>query len=168
MPIKSFEDLFIEELSDIYSAEKQLTKALPKVAKAASNEDLKKAVSDHLEETENQVKRIEKIVKEENLTLKRKKCAAMEGLISEADEAISSIEQGPLLDVALIMGAQKVEHYEISAYGSLIELAKLLGYDAAVDLLDETLGEEKGADSKLNDIAVSGVNEDAQEMRASL
>jgi len=168
MSVKSFEDLFITELSDIYSAEKQLTKALPKLAEAASNEELKQALSDHLEETEGQVDRIEKIIKSEKLTLKRKKCEAMAGLIEEGAEAIETIEQGPLLDVAIIMGGQKVEHYEIAAYGSLIELGKLLGYDTAVDLLGETLEEEKGADEKLTDIAVGGVNEEAQEMRASM
>jgi ferritin-like metal-binding protein YciE len=167
MPVRSFEDLFVNELSDIYSAEKQLTKALPKVAKAASNEELKKAITGHLEETKDQVERIEKIIKDEGITLKRKKCEAMAGLIEEASEAISTIEEGPLLDVALIVGAQKVEHYEIAAYGSLIELAKLLEYDSAVELLGDTLEEEKGADDKLTDIAVGSVNDEAQEMRAS-
>lgn len=165
MPAKSFEELFIMELSDIYNAEKQLTKALPKMAKAASNEELIEGFETHAEETEKQVRRIEKLIKSEGLALKRMKCAAMEGLIEEGKEAIDEIKDGPLLDVALIMAAQKVEHYEIAAYGSLIELAKLLEYDDAVELLSQTLEEEKATDEKLTEIAVGGVNEQAQEFR---
>jgi ferritin-like metal-binding protein YciE len=165
MQAKSFEELFIKELSDIYSAEVQLTRALPKLAKAASDDELKQAFKDHARETEGQVQRIEKIVKAEGLKLKRVKCAAMEGLIEESQEAMDEIEEGPLLDVSLIMGAQKVEHYEIAAYGSLVELAKLLEYDKAVKLLSDTLDEEKATDEKLTEIAEGGVNEQAQEYR---
>lgn len=165
MTAKTFEELFIEELSDIYNAEKQLTKALPKMAKAASNQDLSAGFTTHLEETEGQIERIEKAVKAEGLTLKRKKCAAMEGLIEEGKEAIDELEEGPLRDVALIIAAQKVEHYEISGYGSLIELAKLLGYDKAVKLLGETLEEEKATDEKLTILATGDVNEEAREFR---
>jgi ferritin-like metal-binding protein YciE len=168
MTVKSFEDLFATELSDVYSAEKQLIKALPKMAKAASNEDLKNIFLDHLKETEQQVRRIEKVVKKEGIALKRKKCEAMEGLIEEGSEAIGAIEEGPLLDVSLIMAAQKVEHYEIAVYGSLVELAKLLDYDAAQDLLSETLEEEKAADEKLTAIATSDVNQEAQDFRSAM
>jgi len=165
MTAKTFEELFIEELSDIYNAEKQLTKALPKMAKAASNQELSDGFTTHLEETEGQIERIEKAVKAEGLTLKRKKCAAMEGLIEEGKEAIEELEEGPLRDVALIIAAQKVEHYEISGYGSLIELVKLLGYDKAVKLLSETLEEEKATDEKLTVLATGDVNEEAREFR---
>ncbi len=165
MQARSFEELFIKELSDIYSAEVQLTRALPKLAKAATDDELKQAFKDHAKETEGQVQRIEKIVKSEGLTLKRVKCAAMEGLIEESKESMDEIEEGPLLDVSLIMGAQKVEHYEIAAYGSLVELAKLLEYDKAVKLLSDTLEEEKATDEKLTEIAEGGVNEQAQEYR---
>lgn len=167
MPAKSFEDLFVMELSDVYSAEKQLVKALPKLAKASSSDDLREAFQDHLEETQQQVQRIETIVKQEGITLKRKKNEVMASLIEDGADVIDSMDEGALRDAALIMAAQKVEHYEISAYGSLVEQAKLLGFDKAVDLLNDTLEEEKGADDKLNDIAVSSVNEDALEMRQS-
>ncbi|HYD18109.1 MAG TPA: ferritin-like domain-containing protein [Patescibacteria group bacterium] len=166
MNVKSFEDLFIMELSDVYSAEKQLTKALKKMSKAASDEMLAEAFMMHLEETEGQVARIEELAKKEGLTLKRIKCEAMEGLIAEGQEAIDEVEEGPLLDVALIMAAQKVEHYEIAAYGSLVELSKLLGYADAEELLNETLEEEKATDVKLTEIAVGSVNEQAEAMRA--
>src|SRR4051812_20694462 len=106
MTVRSFEDLFISELSDIYSAEKQLVRALPKMAKAASNDELKEIFTNHRLETEEQVTRIEQAVKKEGLALKRKKCAAMEGLVEEGSEAISSIEEGPLLDVSLIVCGQ--------------------------------------------------------------
>lgn len=166
MTAKTFEELFIEELSDIYNAEKQLTKALPKMAEAASNDMLSEGFLKHLEETQGQIARIEQLVEDEGLTLKNKKCAAMEGLIEEGKQAIDEIEAGPLLDVALIIAAQKVEHYEISGYGSLIELAKLLGYDSAVELLAQTLEEEKSTDEKLTELAVGDINEEAKTFMA--
>lgn len=159
MSVKSFEDLFIFELSDIYNAEKQLTRALPKMAAAATDEALKEAFTSHLKETEGQIERIERAVKAEGIKLKSETCEAMKGLIKEGDEAVSEIEAGPLLDAALIVAAQKVEHYEIASYGSLIELARQLGYKRAVELLGETLEQEKGADEKLSAIALSSVNQ---------
>lgn len=161
MTVTSFNDLFIFELSDIYNAEKQLLKALPKMAEAATDAKLKEAFKSHLRETEGQVERIERAVQAEALELKRETCEAMKGLIKEGEEAIDEIEAGPLLDAALIVAAQKVEHYEIAGYGSLIELAKTLGYKRAVELLSETLAEEKGADEKLNTIALTAVNQTA-------
>jgi len=149
MTIKTIEDLFIHELSDIYSAEKQLTKALPRLARASSSPDLAAAFESHLEETQGQVERIDQIVDILGIKLKRMKCAAMEGLVEEGKEVIEEIEKGPLRDVALIGGGNKVEHYEIASYGTLAALAKQLGYTEAVPLLLETLEEEKAADEKL-------------------
>jgi len=156
MAIKTAEDLFIHELSDIYSAEKQLTKALPRLARAASNPDLAAAFTTHLEETQGQIERIDQVVELLGIRLKRIKCAAMEGLVEEGKEAIDSIEEGPVRDAALIGGAQKVEHYEIASYGTIAALAKQLGYKAAVPLLLETLKEEKDTDEKLTLLALSG------------
>jgi ferritin-like metal-binding protein YciE len=149
MTVKTIEELFIHELSDIYSAEKQLTKALPRLARASSSPDLAAAFESHLEETQGQVERIDQIVELLGIKLKRMKCAAMEGLVEEGKEVIEEIEKGPLRDVALIGGGNKVEHYEIASYGTLAALAKQLGYTKAVPLLLDTLKEEKAADEKL-------------------
>jgi ferritin-like metal-binding protein YciE len=153
--VKTLEELFIHELSDIYSAEKQLTKALPKMARASTAPPLAEAFESHLEETQGQVDRIDQIVEALGIRLKRIKCAAMEGLVEEGKEVIDGVEEGPLRDTALIGGAQKVEHYEIASYGTLIALAKQLGYTEAVPLLEDTLKEEKGADEKLTLLAQS-------------
>ncbi|OUL16239.1 hypothetical protein B0X78_04765 [bacterium AM6] len=158
MAIKTAEDLFIHELSDIYSAEKQLTKALPRLARAAENPALAAAFETHLEETQGQVERIDQVVEVLGIRLKRIKCAAMEGLVEEGKEVIESIEKGPVRDAALIGGAQKVEHYEIASYGTIAVLAKQLGYKDAVPLLLETLEEEKATDEKLTLLAKSGGN----------
>ncbi len=165
MAIKTIEDLFIHELSDIYSAEKQLTKALPRLARAASNPELSTAFETHFEETQGQVERIDQVVELLGIRLKRIKCAAMEGLVEEGKEIIDSVEEGPLRDAALIGGAQKVEHYEIAAYGTLAALAKQLGYTDALPLLLDTLEEEKSTDEKLTLLAKSGGN--AKETAAS-
>lgn len=161
MTIKTMEDLFIHELSDIYSAEKQLTRALPKLARAAFSPELTAAFETHLEETLGQVERIDKVVELLDIRLKRMKCAAMEGLVEEGKEIIDSIDQGPLRDAALIGGAQKVEHYEIAGYGTLAAMAKQLGYKDALPLLLETLEEEKATDEKLTMLAKSGANAQA-------
>lgn len=158
MPVKTLEDLFIHELSDIYSAEKQLAKALPRLARAAENPDLQTAFTTHLDETQGQIERIDQVVELQGLKLKRMKCAAMEGLVEEGKEVIEEIEKGPVRDAALIGGAQKVEHYEIASYGTLCELGKQLGYTEAVKLLKETLAEEKATDEKLSLLAKSGAN----------
>ena len=159
--ITSLEDAFVHELSDIYSAEKQLTKALPKLAKAATNADLAAGFTSHLEETQGQIDRIDQIVEGLGIKLKRIKCLAMEGLVAEGAETIEEVEKGPVRDAMLILGAQKVEHYEIAGYGGLISIAQSLGYNDAVQLLKETLAEEKGADEKLNKVALSQVNKEA-------
>lgn len=163
MAIKNIQDLFVHELSDIYSAEKQLTKALPRLARASSSPELAEAFTMHLDETQGQIERIDQVVDELGIKLKRIKCAAMEGLVEEGKEAIDAIEQGPLRDAALIAGAQKAEHYEIASYGTLAALAKQLGYNNALKALLETLEEEKATDEKLTLLAEQGGNQAAAE-----
>ncbi|MCD9047482.1 ferritin-like domain-containing protein [Luteimonas sp. MHLX1A] len=166
MAIKTIEDLFIHELSDTYSAEKQMTKSLPRLAKAATDEGLVAAFEAHLTETEAQVERLEQVAEVLGVKLKRIKCEAMEGLVDEAKEIIDSIDAGPLRDAALIGGAQKAEHYEIAAYGTLCAMAKSLGYKDALPLLLETLEEEKATDEKLTILAEQGGNQRAAEQAA--
>ncbi|QCO68383.1 ferritin-like domain-containing protein [Luteimonas yindakuii] len=166
MAIKTIEDLFIHELSDTYSAEKQMTKSLPRLAKAATDEGLVAAFEAHLTETEAQVERLEQVAEVLGVKLKRIKCEAMEGLVEEAKDTIESIEAGPLRDAALIGGAQKAEHYEIAAYGTLCAMAKSLGYKDALPLLLETLEEEKATDEKLTILAEQGGNQRAAQKAA--
>jgi ferritin-like metal-binding protein YciE len=161
MTAKTVKDLFIHSLSDIYSAEKQMTKSLPQLARAATNEELSAAFKTHLEETQGQIDRIDRLVEGAGIRLKRVKCVAMEGLVEEGREQIEEIEQGPVLDTALIAAAQKVEHYEIAAYGSLIALAKQLGETEAATLLAETLEEEKATDERLSLLAEQKVAAEA-------
>ncbi len=161
MASKTLKDLFIHMLSDMYSAEKQLTKALPKMARAATNPKLSEAFQVHLEETQGQIERIDQIVETTEIRLKRMKCAAMEGLVEEGKEVIDEIEKGPVLDAALIAAAQKVEHYEIASYGTLCTFAKQLGMNDALRLLKETMAEEKATDEKLTVLAETESNQDA-------
>ncbi|EIW9475848.1 MULTISPECIES: ferritin-like domain-containing protein [Klebsiella] len=164
MKIQTIEDIFTHLLSDTYSAEKQLTRALAKLSRASACEELQTAFSAHLEETQGHIERIDKLLEQnDQIRLKRMKCVAMEGLIEEANEVIEATEKNEIRDAALIAAAQKVEHYEIAAYGTLCTLAEQLGYKAAVKLLAETLEEEKDADMKLTYIAVGHVNQDAQQ-----
>jgi ferritin-like metal-binding protein YciE len=159
--IKSMDDLFLHLLKDMYHAEKQLLKALPKLAKNSKDPDLKKAFTAHLKETEGQVKRLEKVF---GLLGKKPQgipCKAMQGLIEEGKEAIEEIEDAEVLDAALLAGAQAVEHYEISRYGTLIAWANQIGLTQAVQLLDANLSEEKNADKLLNTIALGDVNQKA-------
>lgn len=170
MAVKTLEDLFVHALSDIYSAEKQLTKALPRLARASSDIELAEAFETHLEETQGQIERIDAVVDSLGIKLKRMKCVAMEGLIDEGKEVLESVEEGPVRDAALISGAQKVEHYEIAAYGTLRSWAEELELDEAAELLEETLDEEASADEKLTSIAEgglieTGVNEEATASR---
>jgi ferritin-like metal-binding protein YciE len=158
----TMEQLFVDEIRDLYDAEKQLTKALPKMAKAASSDDLRMAFEGHLEETQQHVSRLEEIFESLGETGTGKKCTAMQGLIKEGDE-LMEMDQNALRDAALIAAAQKVEHYEISGYGSARTHAHLLGNSEAVSLLDETLTEEKEADRKLNDLAENTINSEALE-----
>lgn len=154
MSIKTLEDLFIHDLSDVYSAEKQISRALPKMARAASDEKLIEAFKTHLEETQGQIERLDQLVEATpDVRIKRMKCHALEGLVEEAQEIIDSVEKGVVRDAGLIGAAQKVEHYEIAAYGTLRALAQKLGYKEAARLLEETLQEEKATDEKLTIIA---------------
>jgi len=167
MSHKSIADLFIHELSDTYSAEKQMTRSLPKMARAASDPQLVAAFEQHLEETRGQVERIDQVVEVSSLKLKRVKCAAMEGLVEEGQDLIEMVDKGPVLDAALIGAAQKVEHYEIASYTTLCLLAEKLGYTDAVKLLKESLAEEVSTDEKLSVLAQAMTIEDAIEEPAS-
>jgi ferritin-like metal-binding protein YciE len=162
MAVTNLEELFVHELKDILDAERQITKALPKMAKAAESEELAAAFEEHLAVTEEQIGRLETIFKSLDKAARGKHCAGMEGLLKEGEELIKEEEPGPALDAAMICGAQKVEHYEIASYGSLVEYAKLLGMDDAVELLQQTLAEEKETDEKLTQVA-SELNLVAQE-----
>ena len=154
--------LFLEQLADVYNAEQQLIKALPKVAKNAQSEELRDAIEEHLEQTQEQAKRLEQVAKSLDEILKRKTCAAMKGLIEETDEMMKEEKNSSALDAAIIAAAQKVEHYEIASYGTLVTWAQQMGHDEAVELLEETLDEEKAADEKLTSIAESVANERAR------
>ncbi len=159
MQVNSITDLFIHALSDIYSAEKQLTRALSKMARESASTELSDAFKQHLEETQGQIERIDQLIEAEpNIKLKRMKCHAMEGLIDEANEIIEATDKGSVRDAGLIAAAQKVEHYEIASYGTLSTLAGQLGLKKAKALLDETLQEEKTTDDLLTKIATSNVN----------
>lgn len=149
MKIESLEELFIEELKDLYHAEKQLVKALPKMAKAATSQELRKAFIDHLEQTKNQVTRLEQVFESCDEKVKAKVCKGMQGLIEEGQETMEEDALEQLADLGLIAAAQKVEHYEISGYGTLRTFAQILGNKDAVRLLSETLKEEEAADKLL-------------------
>ncbi|MGC2620179.1 MAG: ferritin-like domain-containing protein, partial [Acidobacteriaceae bacterium] len=155
MKPENLRELLVEELRDLYSAENQLTKALPKVAKNSSDPKLKKAIESHLKETEGHVQRLEEIFETLEESPKGKTCDGMKGLITEASERMKEGSEGPVLDAGLIADAQRVEHYEISAYGSARTFANLLGEKEIVKLLEQTLEEEKAADAKLGQIAQS-------------
>jgi len=156
-------ELLIDELSDILSAEQQLIKALPRMAEAAQSDELRTAIQAHLEETQEQVRRLEKAAKELGEPLKKKTCKAMEGLLKEAGELMDEHKDEPTMDAVLIAGAQKIEHYEIASYGTACAWARHLGEDEVASLLHDSLEEEKAADEKLTDIAESSANEEAEE-----
>jgi ferritin-like metal-binding protein YciE len=161
MAVKSVKDLLLEELRDIYHAEKQLVRALPKMAKKAKSDELRQAFEHHLEETKGQVERLDQVFQQLDSRSSGKRCEAMEGLIEEAKEMMEEISTPEVLDAAMIAAAQKVEHYEIASYGSVQALAEALGHTEAARLLEDTLNEEKSADQKLNQIALSSVNQTA-------
>ena len=158
----TLEDLYTDLLKDLYSAEKQLVKALPKMAKNAQSPDLQKAFQEHLRQTEGQVERIERIFQELEGSPRGKKCVGMEGLIEEGNELLQEDVEPDVLDAGLIAAAQKVEHYEIAGYGTARAWAQRLGYDKAARLLQQTLEEESMANEKLNKIAETHVNMEAQ------
>jgi ferritin-like metal-binding protein YciE len=161
--MNSLRDLWIEEMRDLYNAENQLLKALPKMAKKASSPELKEAFESHLEETETHVERLDQIFQNLGKKPTGKTCKAMKGLIEEGSEMMK--EKGPasVLDAGIIAAAQRVEHYEMAGYGVVRTFASILGEDEAEDLLQETLDEEGAADEKLTEIAESTVNEEAED-----
>ncbi|HET9086430.1 MAG TPA: ferritin-like domain-containing protein [Acidobacteriaceae bacterium] len=164
MSLETIEELLLDELKDLYSAEKQITKALPKMAKAASTPDLKQAFESHLEETKGQVQRLEQIFEMLGKKGTGKTCEGMKGVLLEGSEMIEDAEKGSVRDAGLIAAAQRVEHYEMAGYGSVRAFAQLLGKSEMVQLLDATLSEEKAADSKLTQIS-KGVNKQAQSQK---
>ena len=165
--METLQDLFEDTLRDIYYAEKAILKALPKMAKKASSQDLAAAFKEHLQQTEGQVERLEKIFKMIGKAARSKKCEAIEGLTKEADEIIKEAKSDTVRDAGMLAAAQAVEHYEISRYGTLKAWAEKLGMDEAAGLLDETLQEEKETDEKLTDLAESEINVEADEEKAA-
>jgi ferritin-like metal-binding protein YciE len=163
MKLNSLQDLYIEELRDLYSAENQITKALPKMAKAASSPKLKTAFEEHLEQTKGHVERLETIFKKLGKSPTGKTCAAMKGLVEEGSELIDEKDDADpaVLDAGLIAAAQRVEHYEMAGYGSVRTFAQLLGENEAADLLQQTLDEEGETDKKLTSLAENVVNAQA-------
>jgi len=159
--MESLEDLLQDELKDIYDAEKQLTKALPKLAKKASNEELRQAIEQHLQETQGHMERLEQVFDMLGLPARGKKCEGMQHLISEGNDMIGDAEEEGTRDAVMIAAAQKVEHYEMAAYGTLRTWANLLGNKDAASIFEEILDEEKAADAKLTEIAESFVNAQA-------
>jgi len=158
----TLEDLYTDLLKDLYSAEKQLVKALPKMAKNSESPDLQKAFQEHLKQTEGHVERIERIFSELDGSPRGKKCVGMEGLIEEGNELLQEDTEPNVLDAGLIAAAQKVEHYEIASYGTARAWAERLGYNSAARLLQQTLEEESMANEKLTKIAESHINMEAQ------
>lgn len=157
-------EFFIDELKDIYWAEKHLVKVLPKMEKAATTQELKDAINEHLEVTKNHVSRLEEVFGLMNKTPQAKKCEAMAGITKEGDDIVADTEKGSITrDVGIILAAQKVEHYEISTYGGLTQLAKTLNLQKVADLLYATLEEEKETDEKLTQIAENNINVEAAE-----
>ena len=161
MKLDTLHKLYVEELRDIYNAENQLLKALPKMAKAASSEELKQAFEDHLGETKEHVDRLEEIFKGLDESPKGKTCKAMKGLVEEGSEILEEEGEESVLDAGIIAAAQKVEHYEIASYGTVRSWANLLGEEEAADLLQQTLDEEGEADKRLNELAQEIVNPEA-------
>lgn len=155
-------ELFLDELADVFSAEQQLIKALPKMVKAAQSDELREAFESHLEETREHATRLQEVAKALDESLENKTCAAMQGLIKEAGELMEEQKDSTALDAALIAAGQKVEHYEIASYGTLIAWAEELGHEDAVKVLAETLEEEEAADEKLTSIARSDANPQAK------
>lgn len=163
MKMQTLKDLYIDELKDVYDAENQLLKALPKMAKAADNEELRAAFEQHLDQTQTQIERLEQVFEELGEKAKGVKCEAMKGLLEEAKSMMEDAEDADVRDAAMICAAQKVEHYEIATYGTLRTYAELLGFDEQAELLQETLDEEKETDENLTELAVSCINIEANE-----
>jgi ferritin-like metal-binding protein YciE len=171
MHLSTLEDLFLQELKDVYDAEKQILKALPKMAKAVDSESLRSALTEHHDVTQTHIDRLEQVFEMLEKPARGKKCAAMEGLLKEGSDLLKEDCEPPVLDAAVIGAAQKVEHYEIAAYGTLATYAKILGYSDAKELLGQTLEEEKQTDESLTslaaDINVDAMTEEEEEVGAA-
>lgn len=163
MKAKTLHDLFLHELNDLYSAEKQILKALPKMKTKATSSELKKGFAKHLEETKGHVKRLEKAFKSIDAKPKKMTCEGMKGLLKEGDKAMKESKKGSVMDAAMISAAQRVEHYEMAGYGTALEFAQLMDHSEAARLLEETLNEEKMTDEKLTSVAKE-VNAEANNM----
>jgi len=161
MAAHTLSDLYVEELRDLYNAERQILKALPKIIKAASHDELKQALESHRQQTEGHVTRLEQIFEDLGKNAKGKTCHGMEGVLAEGAELIEEEPQAQVLDAGIIAAAQRVEHYEIAAYGSVRTWAEQLGHNHHVALLEQTLDEEKEADDKLTELATQSINEEA-------
>jgi ferritin-like metal-binding protein YciE len=161
MSVGTMDELFVDELKDLYSAEKQITRALPKLVKAATSDELRQAFQSHLEETNGHVTRLEKAFEILGKSPKGKTCVGMKGVLEEGAEVLEDTDKGEVRDAGLISAAQRVEHYEMAGYGAARNFAKLLGQDEIAELLEETLEEEKAADKKLTSISVQ-VNAEAR------
>lgn len=161
MKMRTLQDLLVHEIKDLYSAEKQLVKALPKLAKAAGSDDLRTGLESHLTETEGHVNRLEEIMEQLEIPNRGPKCKAMEGLLEEGQEMLDEAMDDEVRDAAIISAAQRVEHYEIAGYGCARTYAEQLGFEEAARMLQETLDEEKAADEKLTHIARQHINMEA-------
>lgn len=161
MPVKNLDDLFLHTLKDILYAERQIMKALPKMERKATSDELKSGFSQHREETEGQIERLEKVFEMLGKPARAVKCDAIIGIIEEAEDLMDEVKDPDTLDAAMIAAAQAVEHYEITRYGTLVTWAKRLGHNDAVKLLEETLKEEKATDEKLTKVAEKSVNKKA-------
>lgn len=161
MSTSTLKDLFLDELADMYDAEKRITKGLAKLSKAATSQELQEALNNHLEETKEQITKLEAVFESIGEKAKGKTCKATVGLLEEAEEIVSDNEDGPTINAAIISACQKVEHYEIASYGTLQEWANLLGNDRAAELLGEILEQEEAANDTLTEIAESSANEEA-------
>ena len=158
MALATLHDLMVHELKDLYSAEKQLVRALPRMSKNVTNEQLRTALDNHLAETEEQVSRLEQIFESLGESPKGQKCEGMEGLIEEGKSLLEEDADPDVMDAGIIVAAQKVEHYEIASYGAVCEYARMMGHTEALQLLEQTLEEEKNADQLLNELAEGGIN----------
>jgi ferritin-like metal-binding protein YciE len=159
--MKTLKDLFMDELADVYDAERRIVKALPKLARAATSDDLKRVIQAHLEETEGHVDKLEQVFQAFGQKAKGKTCDAAVGLLKEGDAIAAEFKGSPAINAALVAAAQKVEHYEIASYGCLHEWAEQLGKEIAVELLKQILDEEKSANESLNELAHSSLNREA-------
>jgi ferritin-like metal-binding protein YciE len=159
--MKTLHDAFLDELRDAYDAEKQLTKALPKMAKAASSPELRAAFESHLDETRGQITRLEEVFASLDEKVRGKHCDGIAGIIEEGKSAMEEDFDDATMDACLIAGGQRAEHYEMAAYGTLVAWARTMGHTVAADLLQETLDEEKAADEKLSSLAEDGINQEA-------